>query len=88
MKTPAPATQGQRDYLEKKKAFREGMSKTAASLQIRKIIAERNKSRRKKAEEPITDRQKYFLKGCGIETEGMSKLDATQEIAKIKQKAG
>lgn len=82
----APPTQGQRDYLEKQKAYVEGMTRGQASIEIRKIVAYKNKKRRSVANEPITDKQRYFLKGYDINTEGMSKLAAMMEIAKLKQK--
>jgi superfamily II DNA or RNA helicase len=81
-----PATTGQRNYLEKQNAWKEAMTKAAASIEIRKIIAYKNKQRRSMASEPITDKQRYFLKTHDINTEGMSKMTAMMEIAKLKQK--
>lgn len=77
-------TQGQRDYLEKKGVYVESMTRGQASIEIRKIIALKNKQRRSMASEPITDKQRYFLKNCGIETVNMSKFQVMREIAKIK----
>jgi superfamily II DNA or RNA helicase len=87
MNTVAQPTQGQRDYLEKQGAWRDGMNKAAASVEIRKLVALKNKQRRQLSDEPITDKQRYFLKSCGVETANMSKLQAMQAIAKLKQKA-
>lgn len=85
MTTPAQPTQGQKDYLQKHGAYREGMSKAEASLEIRRTIAKKNKQRRAMAEEPATPKQLYALKSHGIDGKAMSKLQAMQEIAKIKQ---
>jgi ATP-dependent helicase IRC3 len=82
----ALSTQGQRDYLEKKGAYAEGMTRGQASIEIRKIIASKNKQRRSMASEPITDKQRYFLKNYGVETMNMSKFQAMREIAQIKQR--
>ena len=46
MSRTAMPTQGQRDYLQKQGAYREGMNKAEAALEIRKIIALKNKKRR------------------------------------------
>jgi ATP-dependent helicase IRC3 len=85
MSTDSQPTQSQRDYLEKKGTYAEGMTRGQASIEIRKIIASKNKQKRSMASEPITDKQRYFLKNCGIETTNMSKFQAMMEIAKIKQ---
>ena len=87
MSTDSLPTQGQRDYLEKKGAYAEAMTRGQASIEIRKIIASKNKQKRSMASEPITDKQRYFLKNCGIETANMSKFQAMKEIAKIKAKS-
>lgn len=85
MSTGSLPTQGQREYLEKKGRYTEEMTRGQASIEIRKIIASKNKQRRSMASEPITDKQKYFLKNCGVETINMSKFQAMKEIAKLKQ---
>lgn len=87
MSRPAPATQGQKNYLEKKGAYREGMSKAEASLEIRKIIAMQNKQRRAMASEPPTFKQLFALKNMGIKTEGMNKHDAWKRLASLKSDA-
>lgn len=81
-------TQGQRNYLQKQEAWKEGMSKADASMAIRKIISLKNKQRRVYANEPITDKQRYFLNSCGVDTSNMSKLQAQHAIGKLKQKVG
>lgn len=80
-----PLTKGQREYLEKCKAFSEGMTKAEASIEIRKITAQKNKRRRVLDEEPITDMQKIFLDRRGFDTSNMTKFQAMQAISKIKQ---
>jgi hypothetical protein len=39
------------------------------------------------ANEPLTNNQRYFLKGCGVDTTDMTKPQAKQLIIKLKQKA-
>lgn len=84
MSTDSLPTQGQCDYLEKKGVYAEGMTRGQASIEIRKIIASKNKQRRSTANEPITFKQKYFLKNHGIDTSAMTKLQAMQAISRIK----
>ncbi len=81
-----PATTSQRNYLEKLNAWQDGITKAQAAIEIRKIVAYKNKQRRAMANEPITDKQRYFLSSYGINTENMSKISAMIEIAKLKQK--
>jgi ATP-dependent helicase IRC3 len=81
-----PPTPGQRSYLEKEKAFVEGMSKAQAAVAIRKIVATKNQRRRMMASEPITIKQKYALINSGIDPTNMNKMQAMQAIAKIKQR--
>jgi len=81
----APPTQGQRDYLEKQGAWRNGLTKAGAAIEIRRIVASKNQRRRQLSAEPITDKQRFFLMGRGIETANMSKLQAIQAISKVKQ---
>lgn len=81
----SPPTQGQRDFLQKQGAYKQGMSKAEAALEIRKIIALKNKQRRLIVDEPITSLQGYFLKSRKINIEGMTKFQAQQKISKIKQ---
>lgn len=88
LNSTAPPTQSQRDYLQKQSAWRDGLTKAEAAIEIRKIIAAKNRQRRQLSADPITDRQKYYLTSCGIETANMSKLQAMQAIAKLKQKVG
>lgn len=88
MNFQAQPTQGQRDFLQKQEAWKEGMSKAEASMAIRKIISLKNKQRRVYANEPITDKQRYFLNSCGVDTSNMSKLQAQHAIGKLKQKVG
>ena len=78
-------TQAQRTYLESQNAWNDNFTKAQASLEIRKIISMKNKQRRSMASEPITDKQRYFLNGYSIETEGMSKLAAMMKISELKQ---
>lgn len=85
MTTGNEPTDGQKDYLEKQGSFREEMTKKEAALEIRKIIALKSKQRRALNNEPLTEKQKWFLSNRGIETENMSKLQAMQTISKIKQ---
>jgi hypothetical protein len=84
MSTDSAPTQSQRNYLEKKGAWKDDMTKSAASIEIRKIIASKNKQRRSMASEPITNKQGYFLQNHGIDTSAMTKLQAMQAISKIK----
>ena len=87
MQVAAHPTEGQKEYLKKKDAWRDGISKAQASLAIREIITKQNKQRRALGAEPITGPQTYFLKSRGVETANMSKLEAMREIAKLKQRA-
>lgn len=84
MLNDAAPTQSQHDYLEKKGAYTEGMTRGQASIEMRKIIASKNKQRRSMANEPITDKQKYFLQNHGVDTSVMTKLQAMQAIYRIK----
>lgn len=84
MITEQEPTKGQRDFLEKQEAFREEMTKRDAALEIRKIIALKNKQRRASNNEPITEKQKWFLDNRGIKTENMTKWQAQQAIQRIK----
>lgn len=85
MSSNACPTKGQIDYLTKQNAWRDKMTRGEASLEIRKIIALKNKQRRILACEPITIKQMYALKNYGIDTTNMTKLQAMQAISKIKQ---
>lgn len=78
-------TKSQKEFLEKKGSYRSGMSKAEASIEIRKIVASKNKQRRTLAIEPITNKQKYLLINQGIDPSGMSKLDAMVAISKMKR---
>lgn len=85
MSADAVMTQGQTDFLQKNKVDCKGMNRGQASIEIRKIIALKNKQRRALTGEPMSDKQKYFLISNGIDPEKMNKLSAMQAIAKIKQ---
>lgn len=87
MNTQSTPTKTQKELLEKNKAYRDGMTKGEASLEIRKIIALRNKKVRNMSEEPITSKQRFVLNRVGISTTNMSKMQAIREISKIKQSA-
>ena len=78
------STQGQRDLLERRGAYKKGMTMGEAAIEIRKIIATDNKRRREMSSEPPTEKQKYFLNYYGIDASPMSKLEATRAIYKIK----
>jgi ATP-dependent helicase IRC3 len=85
MSAGAVPTQSQQGYLKKQNAWRDEMTRGQASLEIRKIIALKNKQKRILAGEPITIKQMYALKNYGIDTTNMTKLQAMQAISKIKQ---
>lgn len=61
------------------------MSRAQASVEIRKIIALNNQQKRKLANEPLTEKQKYLLISNGIEIKNMNKLDAMIAISKLKR---
>jgi len=63
----------------------DGMTKAEASIEIRRIIAMKNKQKRRMSDEPITMKQKFTLMKTGINTNNMSKMQAMQEISRIKQ---
>lgn len=85
MQEDVEPTNGQREFLEINNAFDEDMNKATAAVEIRRIIALKNKQRRQMDSEPITIKQRYFLKHNGIDSTGMTKLAAMKEISKIKQ---
>lgn len=78
-------TQGQRNYLENNKAYAEDMTRGQAAIEIRKMVAIKNKRRRNMGQEPATSSQKYFLKQKGIDTAEMTKFHAMVCISKIKK---
>ncbi len=78
-------TQGQQEYLEKYGVYRHGMTKAEATIEIRRVIALKNKQRRISSNEPLTQMQRYFLVSRGFDTSKMTRLQAIQTIAKIKQ---
>jgi superfamily II DNA or RNA helicase len=87
MKSNIPPTAGQISYLEKLGVNDcEGITRAGAALRIRELVAHKNKQRRAMANEPLTDKQKYFLKSYDINTENMSKMAAMLKIAELKQK--
>lgn len=78
-------TQSQKELLQKHKAYNDGMTKAEASIEIRRIIAMKNKQKRRMLDEPITMKQKFTLMKTGVNTNNMSKMQAMQEISRIKQ---
>lgn len=78
-------TQSQIAFLEKNKAYKRGMSKAEAAIEIRRIIAIENKRRRQMDNEPITERQRHALINFGIDPSNMSKMQAMRAISQIKQ---
>ena len=87
MKSNIPPTAGQVRYLEKLGVHDcEGITRAEAALRIRELVAHKNKQRRAMSNEPLTDKQKYFLKSYDINTENMSKMAAMLKIAELKQK--
>lgn len=87
MNSDIPPTVGQLSYLEKLGAYDcEGINRTQAALRIRELVAMKNKQRRQLNEEPLTNKQRYFLRGYDINTEGMSKLAAMMKISELKRK--
>jgi ATP-dependent helicase IRC3 len=91
LRVEAP-TEAQRIYLENLNAWDDNFTKAQASLKIRRLISLQNKQRRLSNEErrlldnePITQMQKYFLDGRGMDTQNMTKLQAMKAISKIKQ---
>lgn len=85
MNQPVSATKGQKEFLEKKGVLHSNMTKAQAALEIRKIIALKNKQWRLMSHEPITSKQKFFLTARGVDTGNMSKLQAMQAISEIKK---
>lgn len=85
MQGSAQPTQSQKQFLEKSGSFREGMIRGEASIEIRKIISMKNKSRRLMASEPITNKQKYLLLNHGIDPKNMNKFEAMIAISKVKK---
>jgi ATP-dependent helicase IRC3 len=85
MMANAAMTQGQTDFLQKNKIDCKAMNRGQASIEIRKIVALKNKQRRALSNEPMSDKQKYFLINNGVDPAKMNKLSAMQAIAKIKQ---
>lgn len=77
------ATPQQRDFLTNYHAFRRGMSKANAALEIRRIVTLKNKKKRSGEIEPATHKQKYFLGKKGIDASSMSKLEAMRKISAI-----
>ena len=77
-------TKAQIEFLQKNNALKTEMTKSDASVEIRRIVALKNKQRRQMGSEPITSKQRFTLMKFGIDTENMSKLQAMREIAKIK----
>ena len=84
MRNQSPPSQGQREFLQKQNSWNDRMNKTEASLEIRKIVALKNKQRRALNSEPITQKQKFALINYGIDPKNMTKFQAMQAIAKIK----
>jgi superfamily II DNA or RNA helicase len=86
MSSNSQPTQGQIDYLSKNNAYRKDMTRGQAAIEIRKLIAIQNKKRRLVADEPITQMQKYFLIGRGVDITHMTKLQAKHVISMLKQR--
>ena len=84
MSKHAMPTKSQVEFLQKHNAFKTEMNKGEASIEIRKIVAMKNKQRRQMENEPITSKQMYALMKVGIDTKNMSKLQAMREIAMIR----
>lgn len=84
MQKQAVPTKAQVEFLEKNHAFKDGMNKGDAAIEIRRIVALKNKQRRKLADDPITSKQRFALMQYGINTSNMSKLQAMREISRIK----
>ena len=59
-KQSAP-TKSQIEFLQKNNAFKNKMNKGEASIEIRKILALKNKQRRQMENEPITSKQMYDI---------------------------
>lgn len=85
MNTHSNPTQSQKELLKKHNAYKEEMSKAEASIEIRRIIAVKNKQIRRMSNEPITPNQRFTLMKNGIDTSNMSKMQAMREISRIKQ---
>ncbi len=85
MNESTPATEGQRKFLEKCGIGTKGFTKYSAAIEIKRLIASRNKAKRAMKEESATVKQKYALHSYGINPEGMSKLQAMQRISEIKK---
>jgi superfamily II DNA or RNA helicase len=77
-------TKGQIEFLQKNNAYSSGMSKAKAAVEIRKVIALKNKKRRRLSKEPISQKQMFFLQSRGINASKMTKFQAMQAIAKYK----
>lgn len=84
MAADAAPTQGQSDFLSKNRISINGMTRGQDSIEIRKIVAAKNKQRRDLSDEPMSDKQRLFLINRGFDTSKMTKLTAMQTIGKIK----
>lgn len=82
-----PPTEGQRAFLEKKGIKTKKMNKAQASMKIREVIAQQRKYYRQMENEPVTQKQAYFLRGAGVDPTGMTKLDAIRAIKRIKKES-
>lgn len=82
-----PPTEGQVAFLEKKGIKTKKMNKAQASMKIREVIAQQRKYYRQMENEPVTQKQAYFLRGAGVDPTGMTKLDAIRAIKRIKKES-
>lgn len=84
MRRDAPPTEGQRRFLEKWNKFDEGLTKPSAAIEIKKVIATRNKTKRAMTAEPPTPKQLYALRSHGVDPADMNKLQAMLKISEFK----
>lgn len=82
-----PPTDGQSAFLQKKGIKSKDMTKAQASMKIRELIAKQRKHYRLMRNEPITEKQAYFLRGIGVDIAGMTKLDAVKAIGRYKKES-
>jgi ATP-dependent helicase IRC3 len=84
MNRAAQPTEAQRRFLEKHGKLDPGLTKYSAAIEIKRVIAVRNKAKRAMASEPPTPKQQYALLGYGVDSSGMSKLAAMLKISQLK----
>ena len=71
MNQTAHPTEGQIRFLEKWGKMDPTITKSSAAIEIRRVIALRNKEKRAAGNEPATPAQQYALKCYGIDSEGI-----------------